>query len=188
MAIPYQCFGKTYQSYFQYSRIQIFWTLKCLLDEFTHTDVNIQFLYFCPLLYLNYILHSPNCKRVSSSKMLIQKKKVLLRSKHVPLIWVKLKCLPIFLTEYSVSVPYRVWKVSFSYWCSPITEKLKDTDWKTQNVRKCLLWLAMLNSQQQTKFLVTSLFADLIFSNLTTSIFNFSFSLPFYMRNMYSAN
>ena len=140
-----------------------------------------------------YILHSPNCKSASSSNMLIQnlnayKKKVLLRSKHVPVIWVKLKCSSIFLNEYSVPVLYRVWKVIFSYWCLPITEKLKEADWKTQNVRKWLLCTVMLISQQQKKFLFTSLFADLIFSILTTLIFNLSLSFPFYMRNMYSAN
>jgi len=140
-----------------------------------------------------YFLQSPNCKSASSSNMLIQNlcaywKKVLFRSIHVPLIWVKLKCLSIFVTEYSVPVPYRVWKVSFSCWCLPITEKLKDADWKTQNIRKCLLCIFMLYTQQQTKFLVTSLFADLIFPILTNLIFNFSFSLLFYMRNMYSTN
>jgi len=40
----------------------------------------------------------------------------------------------------------------------------------------------MLNSQQQTKLLVTSLFADLLFSILTTLIFKFSFSLPFHEK------
>lgn len=63
-----------------------------------------------------YIIQSPNCKSASSSKMLVQnlyasKKKVLLKSKHVPLISVKLKCRSIFVTECSFPVPYRVWKI-----------------------------------------------------------------------------